>query len=116
MASLTESLRTSKETPAEALARIQSGFSKNDALVIALFAARGIDPAAIEPRENVLTYRAWQAKGRQVCKGEKSVRISTYIPIPEKLDAATGKVLEPASSRPWLASVFHVSQTKAVQS
>ena len=116
MSSVTGSLRTAKETPAEALARIQAGFSKNDALVIASFAARGIDPAAIEPRENVLTYRAWQAKGRQVCKGEKSVRISTYIPIPEKLDAVTGKVLEPASSRPWTAAVFHVSQTKAVQS
>ncbi len=116
MASLTESRRTTKETPAEALARIQNGFSKNDALVIALFAARGIDPETIEPRENMLTYRAWQAKGRQVCRGERSVRISTYIPIPAKLDPVTGKVIEPASSRPWTAAVFHVSQTKAVQS
>ncbi len=116
MASLTESLRTAKETPAEALARIQAGFSKNDALVVALFAARGIDPAEIEPRENVLTYRAWQAKGRQVCKGERSVRISTFIPIPAKVDESTGEILEPASSRPWTAAVFHVSQTKAVQS
>ena len=116
MASLTESRRTTKETPAEALARIQIGFSKNDALVVALFAARGIDPETIEPRENVLTYRAWQAKGRQVCRGEKSVKISTFIPIPAKLDPATGKVIEPASSRPWTAAVFHVSQTKAVQS
>ncbi len=116
MASLTESLRTAKETPAEALARIQDGFSKNDALVVALFAARRIDPAAIEPRENVLTYRAWQAKGRQVCRGERSVRITTYIPVPAKLDPVSGKVIEPASSRPWTAAVFHVSQTKAVQS
>ncbi len=116
MSSVSESLGTTKETPAEALARIQNGFSKNDALVVALFAARGIDPADVEPRVNVLTYRAWQAKGRQVCKGEKSVRISTYIPIPAKLDSTTGKVLEPASSRPWTAAVFHVSQTKAAQS
>ena len=116
MTSLTESLRTTKETPAEALARIQAGFSKNDALVVALFAARGIDPATIEPRENVLTYRAWQAKGRQVCRGEQSVKISTFIPVPAKLDAVTGEILEPASSRPWTAAVFHVSQTKAVQS
>ena len=116
MASLAESPRRTKETPAESLARIQEGFSKNDALVVALFAARGYDPAAIEPRENVLTYRAWQAKGRQVCKGEKSVKISTFIPIDAKIDPATGRVLEPASSRPWTAAVFHVSQTKAVQS
>ncbi len=116
MSSVSNSLRTAKETPAEALARIQNGFSKNDALVVALFAARGIDPADVQPRENVLTYRAWQGKGRQVCKGEKSVRISTYIPIPAKLDSTTGKVIEPASSRPWTAAVFHVSQTKAVQS
>ncbi len=116
MSSVSNSLRTAKETPAAALARIQSGFSKNDAIVVALFAARGIDPIAIEPRENVLTYRAWQAKGRQVCKGERSVRITTYIPIDAKIDPATGKVIEPASSRPWTAAVFHVSQTKAVQS
>ncbi len=116
MASLPESLRTAKETPAEVLARIQSGFSKNDALVVALFTARGFDPAAIEPRENVLTYRAWQAKGRQVCKGERSVRISTFIPVDAKIDPVTGKVIEPASTRPWTAAVFHVSQTKAVQS
>ena len=116
MASLTESRRTTKETPAEALVRIQAGFSKNDALVVALFAARGIDPADVQPRENVLTYRAWQAKGRQVCKGEKSVRITTYIPIEAKVDPVTGKVIEPASSRPWTAAVFHISQTKAVQS
>ena len=116
MASLAESHRTTKETPAEALARIQAGFSKNDALVVALFAARGIDPAEIEPRENVLTYRAWQAKGRQVCRGERSVKISTYIPIEEKRDPVTGKVTRAAGSRPWTAAVFHVSQTKAVQS
>ena len=116
MASLTESRRTTKETPADALARIQNGFSKNDALVVALFAARGIDPKTIEPRENVLTYRAWQAKGRQVCKGEKSVRITTYIPIDEKRDPVTGKVTRPAGSRPRLTAVFHASQTKAVQS
>ena len=66
MASLTESLRTTKETPAEALARIQAGCSKNDALVVALFAARGIDPADGEPRVNVLTDRAWQGTGRQL--------------------------------------------------
>ena len=116
MASLPESLRTAKETPAETLARIQNGFSKNDALVVALFAARGIDPADVEPRVNVLTYRAWQAKARQVRRGERSVRISTFIPIDAKIDPVTGKVLEPASSRPWTAAVFHVSQTKAVQS
>ena len=115
MSSVTESLRTSKETPAEALARIQNGFSKNDALVVALFAARGIDPAEIEPRENVLTYRAWQAKGRQVCKGERSVRISVYIPIDEKRDE-NGVVTRRAGSRPWTSAVFHVSQTKAVTS
>ncbi len=116
MASLPCSPRTTRETPAESLARIQAGFSKNDALVVALFAARGIDPADVLPRENVLTYRAWQAKGRQVCKGEKSVRISTFIPVDAKVDPVTGKVIEPASSRPWTAAVFHVSQTKVVQS
>ena len=116
MSSVSESPRTTKETPAEALDRIESGFSKNDALVVALFAARGIDPADVEPRVNVLTYRAWQAKGRQVCKGEKSVRLTVYIPIDEKRDAVTGKVTRAAGSRPWSSAVFHISQTKAAQS
>ena len=58
------------ETPQQALERIQEGASNNDKAVLAAFSARGIALADIEPRVNVLTFRAWKAKGRSVCKGE----------------------------------------------
>ena len=99
------------ETPAEALARIQSGQSRNDAVVILAFASRGLPLHDIDPRQNVLTYRAWLAKGRHVKRGEKAVRITTWIPIGEKRDTH-GKVVKPAGTRPKAAHVFHVSQTE----
>ena len=49
----------------------------NDAKVISQFAERGIDAT---PRVDVFTYNIWRhQKGRQVMKGEKSVRIVTFI-------------------------------------
>jgi|ETNvirnome_6_100_1030635.scaffolds.fasta_scaffold17166_1 hypothetical protein len=73
----------------------------NDAKVISLFAERGIDAT---PREDVFTYNIWRnVKGRQVRKGEKSVRIVTFIE-----DKKTGK------KRPKSAAVFHISQTDPI--
>ena len=74
----------------------------NDAKVISQFAERGIDAT---PRVDVFTYNIWRhQKGRQVMKGEKSVRIVTFIE-----DKKTGK------KRPKTACVFHISQTEALQ-
>ena len=74
----------------------------NDAKVISQFAERGIDAT---PRVDVFTYNIWRhQKGRQVMKGEKSVRIVTFIE-----DKKTGK------KRPKTACVFHISQTEAVE-
>jgi len=71
----------------------------NDAKVISQFAARGIDAT---PRVDVFTYNIWRhQKGRQVVKGEKSVKIVTFI------EDKYGK------KRPKTACVFHVSQTEA---
>ena len=73
----------------------------NDAKVISQFAERGIDAT---PREDVFTYNIWRnVKGRQVRKGEKSVRIVTFIE-----DKKTGK------KRPKSAAVFHISQTDSI--
>ena len=73
----------------------------NDAKVISQFAERGIDAT---PRVDVFTYNIWRhQKGRQVMKGEKSVRIVTFIE-----DKKTGK------KRPKTACVFHISQTEAL--
>ena len=100
------------ETPEEALARIQSmGFGKNDAIVIMAFSDRGIPPEDIDPRHNVLTFRAWTAAGRQVAKGSISVEVTTWIPCKDsKKDTKEGE--EPGKRlRPKTARVFHVSQT-----
>jgi hypothetical protein len=73
----------------------------NDAKVISQFAERGIDAT---PRVDVFTYNIWRhQKGRQVMKGEKSVRIVTFIE-----DKKTGE------KRRKTACVFHISQTEAV--
>ena len=73
----------------------------NDAKVISQFAERGIDAT---PRVDVFTYNIWRHReGRQVMKGEKSVRIVTFIE-----DKKTGE------KRRKSACVFHISQTDAV--
>lgn len=101
------SATTTYETNAELLARIQSGFSKNDIIVIEAFAAAGVAPDDITPRENVLTYKAWRAVGRQVAKGAKSLRVTVYIPRKKKKDD------EKESAFPKTVSLFHISQTIA---
>lgn len=58
-----------KESPAESLARIESGFSKNDEAALYAFVAAGIAPEDVDPRVNVLTLHAWKAKGRRVANG-----------------------------------------------
>lgn len=102
---------------AEALARIEDGESNNDEVVIEEFEALGY--SNVIPRETVLTYTAWQAKGRQVRKGEKSVKIETWIPVRAKLDE-NGKPKLDENGRPLmvlkrkLASVFHIDQTDPI--
>ena len=95
-----------KETPQEALERIQSGYSKNDLVVIAAFAAQGLD---VEPRVDVLTYRAWIGKGRQVQKGEKGLRVTVWIPVVDKESGL------PDGVRPKPTALFHVNQTKPIE-
>ena len=76
------------------------------------FLAKGISECDILPRENVFTYQAWRALGRQVRKGEHGVRICTFIPMEtKKTDPKTGEVKLDFSSRPKMTTVFHVSQT-----
>lgn len=109
-------MSTVTETPEQALQRIQNmGFGKNDALVIMAFADRGIAPEDITPRENVLTFRAWKAKGRSVAKGAISVKVTTWIPCKDtdKQAAASKDGEKKSKLRPKTACLFHVSQTKA---
>lgn len=81
------------------------------------FMARGIPAEQITPRENVFTYHAWRALGRQVRRGESGVKVVTWIskqgaPAAGEGEGATeGKSFKFA--RP--VTVFHVSQTEPIQ-
>lgn len=82
------------------IAKAQSReFGQNDLLVMAAFEERGIHAT---PRVDVFTFNAWLAKGKRVKKGEKGVRIFTFI---EKRDG---------SKSPRSVTVFHVSQTESL--
>lgn len=86
----------------EALTRARTGHSMaNYAQILAGFSAKGIHD--IRPRENVFTYAAWQALGRQVIKGEKGVKVQTWIAVEKDGEKKTV---------PKTTTVFHISQTE----
>ena len=100
----------------EALHRATSGNSwANLPAIYAGFMGMGISEEDIQPRVNVLTYNAWKALGRQVRRGERGVKVVTWIETPEETDPATGEVTRKRSRFPRTATVFHVSQTDAIE-
>ena len=108
--------RRSPEERAEmqraALDRASSGNSTmNYEPIYAGFTARGIPLDEIQPRENVFTYNAWQALGRQVRKGEHGVRVTTWIITAKEQPDGTTKT----NRFPTHSTVFHVSQTDPIQ-
>ncbi len=114
--------RTKEERSAmqdEALGRVIGGQSfANWPAIIQGFTAKGIPEADIRPRENVFTYHAWRALGRQVRRGEHGVKVTTFVPMDKKtgeIDPATGEEKKvKLGRRAWTATVFHVSQTDPV--
>lgn len=98
-------MATTKETPAEALARIQSRVSKNDFAAIVQFAECGIHPNDLTPRVNILTFKAWKALGRRVAKGATGQKVCVWVPV-EKDGKEDGV-------RPITAVLFHITQTIA---
>jgi hypothetical protein len=111
---------TREQVQAEALSRAESGQSMaNFVPIFEGFMAKGIPLEDIRPRENVFTYIAWRAKGRQVRGGEHGVKVVTFVPIQrEGGDQSDGEGEERKDqrgySRPWTATVFHISQTDLV--
>lgn len=105
------------EVAAEALARATSGRSfGNYPAIFDGFAAKGIAADDIQPRENVFTYHAWRAKGRQVRRGEKGVRVVTFVPMTKKTEDDDGETTrQNIGRRPRAATVFHVSQTDPME-
>ena len=121
-----QTVRASRdEIQQEALTRAASGQSlTNWPAILAGFAARGIPESDIRPRENVFTYHAWRALGRQVRRGEHGVKVVTFITTESGAaepaddaggDTATPDQRRPRGRRPWTATVFHVTQTDPIQ-
>jgi hypothetical protein len=120
-------MRASKEEmQQEALSRAATGQSlANWPTILAGFLAKGIPESDIRPRENVFTYHAWRALGRQVRRGEHGVKVVTYVTVQGKEDKdgvdtndldGTDKPKSGGFRRPWMATVFHVSQTDPIPS
>lgn len=110
-------MQTKQEKQCEALERGRRyRVGGNDLRVITEFQGRGMNPHDIEtfgPDQNVWTYDAWQALGRQVRKGEKSVRITVYGSYESKeRNEKTGEpIIKSCRST---ACLFHITQTDAI--
>ena len=93
----------------DSLQRAKNGDSlANYPAIISGFIEKGINPLEIKPRENVFSYDAWLALGRQVRKGEKGVKVVTWIPAKDKNSESSFMLCR-------RSSVFHISQTDAIQ-
>ena len=116
---------TRERLQAEALNRAMHGQStSNLGEIIKGFMAMGIAEPDIRPRENVFTFWAWKALGRQVRKGEHGVRVTTWVESrkqlqanhpdqrPDEANAAADANTRSRFSRP--VTVFHISQTEPV--
>lgn len=117
-------MRASREQiQQEALSRAASGQSfTNWPAILNGFTAKGIPETDIRPRENVFTYHAWRALGRQVRRGEHGVKVVTFVAVKGKGEATEEAATNDSTNkpkrgfrRPWTATVFHVSQTEPVQ-
>jgi hypothetical protein len=96
----------------EALSRAVNGQSLgNYPAIFAGFVAKRIPETAIKPRENIFTYQAWRALGRQVRRGEHGVKVVTFVEM-AKENKESGE--KQSFRRPWTTTVFHVSQTDAI--
>ena len=107
---------TREQIQQEALSRAASGQSlSNWPIILSGFTEKGIPEHEIKPRENVFTYHAWRALGRQVRRGEHGVKVSTWIPTERKeRDQTTGEERVSSGRICHTAVVFHVSQTDPI--
>jgi hypothetical protein len=111
---------TREQIQQEALSRaIGSQALTNWPAIFAGLTAKGIPEVDIKPRENVFTYQAWRALGRQVRRGEHGVKVTTWVPMEKntgETDPETGEEKKvPLGKRCWTATVFLVSQTDPIQ-
>lgn len=81
--------------------------------IIEGFISKGIAAEEITPRENVFTYNAWLALGRQVRKGQRGVKILTMVAAKGK-QSESGEGTSKTFKFPKTVSVFHITQTDAI--
>ena len=100
----------------EALSKATTGAAlTNYPAIYQGFAEKGIPADDIKPRVNVFTFHAWKALGRAVRKGEHGVKVVTFVEVAgREADEATGAETKHGYRRPWMTTVFHVSQTESV--
>ena len=108
-----------EDMQSEALSRAANGQSlTNWPTIFEGFVAKGIPEGDIKPRENVFTYHAWRALGRQVRRGEHGVKVTTWITPKDKRDNPDATAEERQKARrgkiAWTATVFHISQTDPI--
>jgi hypothetical protein len=69
-----------EELQTEALSRAAGGqLLTNWPAIFEGFMEKGIPESDNKPRENVFTFHAWRALGRQVRRGEHGVKVTTWV-------------------------------------
>ena len=101
---------------AAALNRAENGQSlANYATIYEGFMAQGIDEDEIQPRQNVFTWGAWKAKGRQPRRDERNnfVTVNTWRPVFGDVEQRDGSTRKGKTGMvPTTAKVYHVPQTE----
>ena len=106
---------THTEIAEQALTRAtQSQALTNYPAIFDGFTKMGIPEQDIRPRENVFTYHAWRALGRQVRKGEHGVQVLTWVPMRSNAAVTDDNPYGTIGRRPKSSTVFHVSQTDKI--
>ena len=109
-------MTTNKELQQASLRRATTSLSEaNYDAIIEGFVELGIDEEEILPRENIFTYNAWLALGRQVKRGEHGVRITTFIPVKNSVFKSLTGEDGIGALRPKITTVFHISQTDKME-
>lgn len=100
----------------EALARVRTSPSMaNYVQVFVYFMAEpyNLPFEEIDPKQNVLTYKAWRALGRHVRKGEHGCRVTVWgTSAKRENDPSTGEEREQVKRFCTTAVVFHKCQTE----
>ena len=103
-----------QETQDQALHNATTNMSaRNYGLIFDGFTDKGIPTEDIKPRVNIFTYNAWRALDRQVRKGEKGVKICTFVLMTKKNQDEPEK--KDSFRRPRNVAVFHISQTDEIE-